>query len=90
MLLYNVQSSFSSSFQSIIKNYHRCMPNLFGCLSFIDAKFSIAALVSERQHLLREKLLGSRESARTKVIRARSEDFSGAIRDGLSLTQFLI
>ncbi|KAF5684302.1 hypothetical protein FCIRC_4005 [Fusarium circinatum] len=90
VLVYNAQSSFSYSFQSIIQDYHRCMPNLFGGLSVVNTNFSIAALAARRQHLLRDKLLGSGESARAKVIRARSEDFNKAIGDGLTPTHFFI
>ncbi|PNP78514.1 hypothetical protein FNYG_08144 [Fusarium nygamai] len=90
VLVYNAQSSFSYSFQSIIKDYHRCMPNLFGGLSVINTNFSIAALAARRQHLLRDELLGSGESARAKVLRARSEDFNKAIGDGLMPTHFFI
>ncbi|KAF5242173.1 hypothetical protein FANTH_8805 [Fusarium anthophilum] len=90
VLVYNAQSSFSYSFQSVIKDYHRCMPNLFGGLSVINTNFSIAALAARRQHLLRDKLLGSGESARAKVIRARGEDFNKIIGDGLSPTHFFV
>jgi hypothetical protein len=66
------------------------MPNLFGGLSVVNTNFSIAALASKRQHLVRDKLLGSNESARAKVLRTRSEDFRNIIGDGLSPTHFFI
>jgi GTPase SAR1 family protein len=90
VLVYNSQSPFSYSFQSIIKDYHRCMPNLFGGLSVVNTNFSIAHLASKRQHLVRDKLLGSGESARAKVLRTRTEDFRKIVGDGLSPTHFFI
>ncbi|KAH6889466.1 hypothetical protein B0T10DRAFT_561932 [Thelonectria olida] len=90
VLVYNAESSFSYSFQSIIKDYHSCMPNLFDRLSVVDTHFSVAVLAAKRQHLLRDNLLGSGERARASVLRARGEDFSKIIGDCLSPTHFFI
>jgi GTPase SAR1 family protein len=90
VLVYNAESSFSYSFQSIIKDYQRCMPNLFGGLSVINTHFSVSVLSSKRQHLLRDKILGTGESARARVLKARAEDFRRIFGEGMAPTHFFI
>lgn len=75
-LVYNANSPFSYSFQKTLKDYERSMPNLFGGLAVINTNFSVTAWAQKRQHLLQEKLLGSSETAKDRVIRERRAEFA--------------
>ena len=75
-LVYNSNGSFSYSFQKTLKDYERSMPNLFGGLAVINTNFSVTALAQKRQHLIREHLLGSSETAKDRVVKERRAEFS--------------
>lgn len=75
-LVYNANSPFACSFQKTLKDYERSMPNLFGGLAVINTNFSVTAWAQKRQRLLQEKLLGSSETAKDRVIRERRAEFA--------------
>ena len=74
-LVYNANGSFSYSFQKTMKDYERSMPNLFGGLAVINTNFSVTALAQKRQHLIREHLLGTSETAKDRVVKERRAEF---------------
>ena len=74
-LVYNANGAFSYSFQKTMKDYERSMPNLFGGLAVINTNFSVTALAQKRQHLIREHLLGTSETAKDRVVKERRAEF---------------
>jgi len=87
-LVYNANGSFSYSFQKTLKDYERCMPNLFGGLSVINTNFSVTNWASKRQHLIREQLLGSTETSKIRIIKERRAEFAKIL--GRNPTHFFI
>ncbi|KAK0636073.1 hypothetical protein B0T17DRAFT_612857 [Bombardia bombarda] len=91
VLVYNSNNPFSFSFQTVIKHYHQCMPNLFGGLAVVNTHFDLANLSRRKAHLIRDKLLGSdKDSARNSIIKQRAEDFRKALGETLSPNHFFL
>ncbi|KAK0741549.1 hypothetical protein B0T18DRAFT_420344 [Schizothecium vesticola] len=91
VLVYNANNAFSYSFQTVIKHYHQCMPNLFGGLAVINTHFDLASLGRKKAHLLRDKLLSSpNDSARASIVKQRATDFRKALGETLSPSHFFL
>ncbi|KAK3329985.1 hypothetical protein B0H66DRAFT_42662 [Apodospora peruviana] len=92
VLVYNANNAFCSSFQSIIRHYHQCMPNLFGTMAVVNTHFDLVNLSQKRAHLIREKLLNTNtgDSARRRILKGRADDFKKLHGQGLSPTHFFI
>lgn len=76
VFVYNFNSSFTYSFQQTLKDYERCMPNLFGGLTVVNTYFNVTAWAQKRQHLIQEQLLGSTETAKVRIMKERRAEFS--------------
>lgn len=76
VFVYNFNSSFTHSFQQTLKDYERCMPNLFGGLTVVNTNFNVTAWAQKRQHLIREQLLESTETAKVRIMKERRAAFS--------------
>lgn len=76
VFVYNFNGSFTRSFQQTLKDYERCMPNLFGGLTVVNTNFNVAAWAQKRQHLIREQLLGSTETAKVRIMKERRAAFA--------------
>ncbi|KAK1750069.1 hypothetical protein QBC47DRAFT_332421 [Echria macrotheca] len=91
VLIYNSNNAFSYSFQTVIKHYHDCMPNLFGGLAVVNTHFDLASLGRKKAHLIRDKLLSSpADSARASIIKQRAADFRQALGEKLSPRHFFL
>jgi GTPase SAR1 family protein len=88
VLVYNANSAFSFSFQKTLRNYQRCMPNLFGGLAVINTNFSVTTWAQKRQHFIRENLLQGSETAKTRLMRERRTEFTRIL--DRSATHFFI
>ena len=75
-LVYNANNAFSYSFQNIIKDYQRCMPNLFGGLAVINTNFSMTTWAQKRQNFVRDKILGDAETAKHYLLKERCKEFA--------------
>ena len=89
-LVYNANNCFSNSFQNVIENYERCMPNRFGGLSVVNTNVSMTVLAQKRQHLLRNEVLGTSENARSRTVKERQADFAKIFGSGRNPTHFFI
>lgn len=76
VFVYNFNGSFTYSFQQTLKDYERCMPNLFGGLTVVNTNFNVTAWAQKRQHLIREQLLGSTETAMVRIMKERRAAFA--------------
>ncbi|KLU82806.1 hypothetical protein MAPG_01874 [Magnaporthiopsis poae ATCC 64411] len=88
VLVYNSNNSFSGSFQTIVQNYHKCMPNLFETMAVVNTHFDMANLSQKRLHLLRQGVISAAESARRAVMGTRAEDFKRLVGLPLAPTHF--
>lgn len=76
VFVYNFNNSFTYSFQQTLKDYERCMPNLFGGLTVVNTNFNVTAWAQKRQLLIREQLLGSTEAAKVRIMKERRAEFA--------------
>ncbi|OIW28704.1 hypothetical protein CONLIGDRAFT_390352 [Coniochaeta ligniaria NRRL 30616] len=91
VLVYNSNNAFSFSFQTVIKHYHQCMPNLFGGLAVINTHFDLANLSRKKAHLIRDRLLSSNaDNARANIIKQRAADFKKALGENLGPSHFFL
>jgi GTPase SAR1 family protein len=90
-LVYNANNAFSYSFQNTIKDYQRCMPNLFGGLSVINTNFSVTTWAQKRQNFVRDKILGDAETTKHRLLKEHCKEFAKILGpDSATPTHFFI
>ncbi|KAL8389057.1 hypothetical protein RB595_008822 [Gaeumannomyces hyphopodioides] len=92
VLVYSSKNPFSSSFQTAVRNYHQCMPNLFSTMAFVNTHFDVNHLRQERDKLVRLKQFLDKpdESARRAIARSRADAFRELVGLGLEPTYFYV
>ncbi|KAF2122061.1 hypothetical protein BDV96DRAFT_593993 [Lophiotrema nucula] len=90
VLVYNANSAFTHSFQTLVKHYQQCMPNLFGNLAIVNTHFSITTLSQKKQHFVRERVMGKEGNARRRIMKEREESFAELLGTKSAPTHFFI
>ncbi|TGJ83242.1 hypothetical protein E0Z10_g5512 [Xylaria hypoxylon] len=90
VFIYNSENAFSHSFQGVVKDYYRCMPNLFGGLCVINTHFNTSALSKKRANFIQNNIIGAGDNARQRIIKERAREFAKILGEGFNPTHFFV